>query len=225
MRRGSRGAWACLAALVALALLVKSGLLQPTDEAVAGLIRDVQSPVVTEAARAITFFGSSLWTVTAIGLMALWWRRPFGAAQGAVLSEVEGRRARRPRALLVFLGAGAAGLLLQVGLRYAVAHWRPDAAPPAAADWMMRYELAGFTSGHALRSAYLFGWWADTLRRWGGAWGGIGAMLCVVMVVAVGLTRVYLNRHWLTDVVGAWLIAGWALSIASAARGSAVRHG
>jgi undecaprenyl-diphosphatase len=126
----------------------------------------------------------------------------------------------------VFLGAGAAALLLQVGLRYAVAHWRPDAVAPAAgADWVMRYELAGFTSGHALRSAYLFGWWADALRRWGGPAAGVGALGCLAAAAAVGCTRVYLNRHWLTDVVGAWLIAGWALTIAAAARGRAARHG
>jgi undecaprenyl-diphosphatase len=192
----SRRPWAWLVALGVLALAVKLGCLRPLDLAIAQAVRSAQSAGLTATARAITFFGSSLWAAIVVAAMALWWWR-----------------ATRLRALGALLLAGAAGLLLQAGLRYVVAQWRPDAAAPAAADWVMRYELAGFTSGHALRSAYLFGWWADALRRWGGAWAGPGALLCFAMVGAVGLTRVYLNRHWLTDVLGAWLVAGWALAL------------
>lgn len=149
------------------------------------------SPWLDELAKALTFFGSTLWTVAVVAAMAAWWMR----------------RGQRPQCL-AFLRGGLMGLLIQMALRVFVAQWRPDSgvvSPPT--DWIMRYELAGFTSGHAFRAAYLYGWWFQALRLRHSAWAWMGAAGCAALILVVCATRVYLNRHWLTDVAGGVLVA------------------
>jgi undecaprenyl-diphosphatase len=190
---------AVISALVLLALAagVKAGAFAGADQAAAAWMDVWRGPAADAAANAITFFGSTPWTLGAAAVMCGGWWRAGRAAD-----------ARR------FAAGWVAGLAVQFVLRFWVAQWRPDTGlVPADPDWVWRYELAGFTSGHAFRSAYLFGWWgaaAATRRVW---W---AASACALAVIVVGLTRVYLDRHWMTDIIGGWLLAASALSAARA---------
>jgi membrane-associated phospholipid phosphatase len=187
---------------VALSLAVKAGWLAPWDRALTEWFQAQRTPALDDAARAVTFFGSSPWTAAVVALMAIWWWR-----------------AGRAPTLAVFCLAGASSLLLQVFLRGWVAQWRPDAVLSQPLGWLERYELAGFTSGHAFRSAFLYGWWADALRREPRRSWTVPAMAaCGGLVVLVGITRLYLHRHWGSDVLGAWLIAATALAATRAVR-------
>jgi len=170
------GAWSLLAAAGALAGLDQSVWRWATAHRTAGL--DV-------LLRAVTFFGSSV--VTAAALPALAWRTWRRDGRGMALA---------------WLAVFSAGLAVQIVLRFAVGQWRPDAgALPATMSLLARFQLAGFPSGHAYRSAFLFGWLATTLRS------AAARGACVALIVVVGLTRVYLQRHWLSDVAGSWLLA------------------
>lgn len=197
-RGSAEGRWALglLAVLVIVSVQVAQGWLVPFDRAVAAWVATVRAPLWDGPIRTITFFGSSGWTWLALIWWGLWaWRR-------RVL----------PSALRV-VGAFSLGLFLEVVLRLLVSQWRPDTLlVPAVMDWRTRFALAGFTSGHGYRSAFLFGWlmreagasrWARGIR-----WG------CVVMIVLVGFSRLYLNRHWATDIIGSWLLACVALLLA-----------
>jgi len=166
------------------------------DRAVAEWVATLRSPGWDETVRTITFFGSSGWAWLALGGWGWWaWRR----------------RAW-PLALRV-IGAFGLGLILEIALRLVVGQWRPDTLlVPAVMDWRTRFALAGFPSGHGYRSAFVFGWlmrrvspsrWAKAIR-----WGSLA------MIVLVGFSRLYLNRHWATDVIGSWLLACVALSLA-----------
>ena len=193
------------ASLLLMALAVKAGVFVPMDRAVAQGVETIRTLWLDEGARAITFFGSTVWTLSAMVLMSAWKRR---------------ERGRVP----VFWGAWLFGCAVQVLLRLWVAQGRPDAAVVPvgwAADFLelgTQFHLAGFPSGHAFRSAFLFGWWAQGCLRRQGLWErGIGVG-CLVVIVLVGWTRLYLNRHWLTDVLGSWVLALLSLTLACALR-------
>ena len=186
------------AALGLLASQVAQGHLKLLDGQMAQWVRAWQSPVLDGLMRALTFFGSSVWALAIL----------------AALASLAWRRGRWPEALTLG-GAFLLGLLIESALRLCVSQWRPDtAAVPPALGLIGRMHLAGFPSGHAFRSAFLFGWLGRELVAWRSRLAGIGQGLCVTMIGLVGISRVYLNRHWATDVLGGWLVALLALSIA-----------
>ena len=194
--RPSRALWVGVALLGLLSVAVKGGVLSAMDRDVSAWVETVRTPAGDAAARALTFFGSTPWTLAAVAVMGTWWWRS------------------RRRTLAAFLSAGAVGLAIQACLRLLVGQWRPDVELASAPmDLAARYDMAGFTSGHGFRSAFLFGWWGRVL--WGRAWWATaGALGCGLVILAVGATRVYLRRHWATDVLGAWLVALVVLSLA-----------
>jgi len=194
-----RTVWGWVAALLLLAVAVKLQLARPVDEAITLWLQTWRTPALDAAARIVTFFGSSPFTLAVIAIMSLqWWR--------------SGRRT----AVQAFWRAGILGIAVQVVLRFAVAQWRPDTMGlSAATDWVSRFELAGFTSGHAFRSAFLGGWCCEALQRQRRAFGVPAATAIGLAVGLVGLTRIYFQRHWMTDVVGAWLVAALALALAA----------
>ena len=175
-------------ALGVLSYLVAQGALVPLDMQVAGWMAAVRSPALDGSMQTLTWFGGSTWTALGLlGLSAPAWRRGGWAAVRMIW--------------LAFL----LGAVVEVILRLSVAQWRPDmTALPPTMDAVTRFELAGFPSGHAFRSAFIFGWLAVEAR--GRPRAGWWRALCLVMTALVGFTRVYLNRHWATDVAGAWLV-------------------
>ena len=188
----------CGVALGLLSYQVAQGHLKLLDQQSAQWVRAWQSPAFDGLMRALTFFGSSVWALAIL----------------AALASLAWRRGRRPE-VLTFGGAFLLGLFIEGALRLWVAQWRPDtAAIPPALGLIGRMHLAGFPSGHAFRSAFLFGWLGWELVAWRSRLAGIGQGLCVAMIGLVGISRVYLNRHWATDVLGGWLVACVVLSIA-----------
>ena len=84
-----------------------------------------------------------------------------------------------------------------------------------------RYDSLSYPSGHSSGIATLvtvglvLAWpvLAPRLRRW---WVALG----VVLVVLVGLTRMWLGVHYLSDVLGGWALGvGWSLLVATVAGG------
>ena len=121
--------------------------------------------------------------------------------------------------MLILGGAFLMGMLVEGALRLIVPQWRPwTAGVLPEANLLTRVHLAAFPSGHAFRSAFLFGWLGWELAAWRSRLAGIGQGLCVAMIGLVGVSRLYLNRHWATDVLGGWLVALLMLSVAAAWR-------
>ena len=196
---------------VALGLLscqVAQGRLRPWDQQRAQWVRSWRSPALDGPMRAVTWFGGSVWALAALAALvsAVW------------------RRGRGPEALTLVV-AFLFGVLIETALRLFIPQWRPDtAAVPPGLGLVDRARLAGFPSGHAFRSAFLFGWLGQEFRAWRGRLAGIAQGLCVAMIGLVGISRLYLNRHWATDVLGGWLVALLVLSVAAAWRQS-LAHG
>ena len=189
-----RSWWQIVGLLMILALTVRHGVVELVDQTIATWAEGLQHTGWEAVAGTLTFFGSVPWCVALMGLMTfVWWGRHHLPVIGA------------------FWGVFTLGLLAQAALRLLVAHWRPDAPAVPPSDLVQRYDLAGFTSGHAYRAAFLYGWWALRLGRSGGVLSVVTVLACVVLALVVGFTRVMLGRHWLTDVVGGWLLAATAL--------------
>jgi undecaprenyl-diphosphatase len=110
------------------------------------------------------------------------------------------RQGRWGTALALLLATGGAQALNS--LLKALFH-RPR---PEATSWYLLGQAYSFPSGHAMVSAAFFGFlvyfgWR-TLRGWARVvW--CGGM--VLLIVLIGLSRLYLGVHYLTDVVAGYL--------------------
>jgi membrane-associated phospholipid phosphatase len=95
-------------------------------------------------------------------------------------------------------------------------------ARPPLTDAIPPYEYAfSFPSGHTLNSTVIAGMVAYLVAR--RLTSRVGRALCVIAAaiwaIAMGLSRVFLGHHWLTDVIFAWLIGlAWLALLITAHR-------
>jgi membrane-associated phospholipid phosphatase len=95
-------------------------------------------------------------------------------------------------------------------------------ARPPLSDAIPPYEYAfSFPSGHTLNSTVIVGMVAYLVAR--RLTSRVGRALCVIAAaiwaIAMGLSRVFLGHHWLTDVIFAWLIGlAWLALLITAHR-------
>jgi membrane-associated phospholipid phosphatase len=112
----------------------------------------------------------------------------------ALASLLVWRHRRRWALALPLVMAGTGALQL-------VAKWAVDRPRPNGAPW-------GFPSGHSLSVLVLCGliaylvWTSGMRLRW--RWTAV--VLCVATVLAVGVSRLYLDMHWLSDVGGGFAV-------------------
>ena len=162
----------------------------PGDEALLTAIQSWQSPPLTAA----------LGTLTRLG----WY--PVAAAVSLAVVAVLLWRRLRVDALLFTLAVASA--LLTHPLKALVSRPRPDMAIVETVPHDM-----GFPSGHAAFAILLCGAltlliWQHVEDRWM-RWGLTGAL--TLLVLGVGLSRVYLGVHWPSDVVGGYLFGASVL--------------
>lgn len=150
-----------------------------------------------------------------------WWTNVAGTvgmpivAVGFLVGFTVQRRAWTPLVLLVAASGGS--LLMTVAGKDLIGRARPplaDAVPP--------YEHSpSFPSGHTLNATVVVGTIVYLLllresrtvtRVWTVLAGGF-------FVVSVGISRVFLGHHWLTDVLAAWALGlGWLALVITAHR-------
>ncbi|MEU5432604.1 phosphatase PAP2 family protein [Streptomyces sp. NPDC020719] len=199
MTRARRvGAAVCLLLFVLLAVVVavRDGAPLPGDRATHTWSVDHRPPVALAVFRAIT----------ATGAGAL----PYLLVVGAGL--LAGRDARqRLCAAAGALAVLALGQAVRHGLMAAIARPRPSVA-----DWATHTHPSGysFPSGHATTAALTAGLVAAAvLSRSRSTGARLAVALVLVWGAAVGLSRVYLGVHWLSDVVAGWLFAAAWLAL------------
>jgi undecaprenyl-diphosphatase len=123
---------------------------------------------------------------------------------------------RHFRSLLLVLGSTVSGAVLNSVLKAFFARPRPTVVPH-----LTEAGAPSFPSGHAMLSAIVYLTLGALLaqlteRRWVKAYVlGVAVMLTFL----VGLTRVFLGVHYLTDVLGGWMAGlAWAVFTALLAR-------
>jgi membrane-associated phospholipid phosphatase len=113
-------------------------------------------------------------------------------------------RRRRRHAVLVAITTLGAALLVLV-LKHLVTRARPPVA-----DRLMTETSWSYPSGHSLGSAAVLGAIAVAVgaRIVRHLYRVLVAVATVSLVVAIGVSRVYLGVHWPSDVLAGWLVGG-----------------
>ncbi|MDF9752340.1 phosphatase PAP2 family protein [Arthrobacter sp. ES3-54] len=125
------------------------------------------------------------------------------------------RRSWTPVILIVIAGTGS--LLMTIAGKSLIGRTRPpltDAVPP-------HEHSASFPSGHSLNAVVIAGIVAYLiiLRLKSPRARIITALLAGLFAATIGLSRVYLGHHWLTDVLAAWALgAAWLALVITAHR-------
>lgn len=110
---------------------------------------------------------------------------------------------RRWETLAYWLAAILAARASVVALKWALARERPGTLYEGV-------DAYSFPSGHATSSLVVYGFLAFLLSRWRGARTQAAVLSAAAAFVGlIGLSRLYLGAHWLSDVV-----AGYALALA-----------
>ncbi|MEU4340029.1 phosphatase PAP2 family protein [Nocardia sp. NPDC023852] len=118
-------------------------------------------------------------------------------------------RRRWSQAVLVAITGLGAGLLVRGG-KSVIGRDRPPVE-----EHLVTVANQSYPSGHSLGSFVVVGIVAvvliPNLRRT--ALRAVAATLAVIFVAAVGLSRIYLGVHWITDVLGGWCLGAlWLLA-------------
>ncbi|MFI1102830.1 phosphatase PAP2 family protein [Streptomyces melanogenes] len=202
---GPARAGAALAALCGLLLALVAaewGPLMSLDRTVADRLHRtaVAEPGLTHVNRVLTDWVWDTWTMRAL------------LAVVVVALFVRGGR----RLALWAAATSALGTLVQQSLKAALGRERPSWPDPVDSA-----SYAAFPSGHALTVTVTFGLllWLAVARGARPAVRRTVAAAGAVSVLGVGFTRVYLGVHWLSDVVGGWLIGAALVALSAAAYG------
>jgi len=177
-------------------VVVVEGSPGPTtgDETAIDVAEALRSGFLTAFAKVVTFLGSG----------AFVW--PLAILCAAALA-----RMRRWTEVCVLL---AGMVLIQVGFSEIKA-WVARPRPP---DPLVATHGSSFPSGHAAHSV-IYVWAATTIvvrLRPGMARATLVVVAGIVLTALVGLSRVYLNVHYLSDVSSGWALGAAAFSICAA---------
>jgi len=166
----------------------------PGDTTVASLMADIRSDWLTSVAKVVTAFGSGAAMLVAVAAAALWL----------------GVRGNWPEFWVLLVGT----LLILIGvdaIKDAVDRPRPLGS-------LVPSEGSSYPSGHAAH-AVAYAWIALTVAlrlRPGMQRGALLVAVGVAVTVAIGLSRVYLGVHYMSDVSGGWGLGVAVFSLLSA---------
>jgi membrane-associated phospholipid phosphatase len=165
------------------------------DERVTAWFRQRATPALTQISRVVTFFGS-------VGFVAV------ASSCGAIVLLV---REWWYQLLALTLAVGG-GSLLNILLKHFFHRQRPVLENP-----LLTLSSFGFPSGHTMGATLLYGvlavFVAQSVRTW--RLRALAFSMAALAGALIGLSRIYLGAHYLTDVVGAiavglaWLAFCW----------------
>lgn len=200
--RLSRGFLVCLAGVVLFGQLADEmgeGDMAGFDTFVRGAVHTVNAPLLTQLAVFFSFVGD--WPfLTVLGVVIF-----------AFLLYIKWKREA-----LIFLITNAGELILNVGLKAFYQRARPE----ALVDYALPPSYS-FPSGHALGSFCFLGILAWLLAANAKTAGNKSLIYlsAALLVLAIGLSRIYLGVHYPSDVVAGYLAASvWTLTVIFADR-------
>jgi undecaprenyl-diphosphatase len=183
----------CLLGFLTLTLIVTQQRLDGADRAARSFVHQTRHPGILGVMESASFLGGQPGQVAAliVGVVALWSRR------------------RRWALALPLVMAG-------VGIVQFLAKWAVDRPRPNLAPW-------GFPSAHVLSLVVLCGYLAyvASIDRARPAWRRAAFGTCAAIVGTVAYSRMYLEAHFLSDILGGFTaglaylcVSIWAISSA-----------
>lgn len=163
---------------------------QPPDLSIGNALASLRSPGLTRLMRAVTFFGGPAFVVIFTTLVV-------------VVLVLE----RHMISALLFAGSVVGGFGLEATLKIVFGRVRPNLWPALVTETSY-----SFPSGHATMSTVLFGGLAAVVfhlarRRAIGRVIRIATLaVCLLFIVGVAASRVYLGAHWASDTLGGVLV-------------------
>jgi len=164
----------------------------PLDHAARAWILAHRTPFGKHLFAGLTLFGSTVATLILVPLVALWlWRR------------------KERLVAAVFVSAPATAVVLLLGLRGVMERQRPPGAEGIVSN-------PSFPGGHMIVATSL--WVTLMYLLWREKLVPLlpATLVVVVWPLLVGISRVYLDVHWTSDVIAGWLL-GLSLALAAAA--------
>jgi undecaprenyl-diphosphatase len=184
-----------------LVAVTSAGGILGVDHDVAAFVASHREPWLTSVLKVLTWLGSTAVLIPVALATGGWLRRE--------------TRSWRPLLVLALSLAGAFGFSQLV--KHAVGRARPD-------DRLVHAVGYAFPSGHATFAAA--GWLGLAIvlaRVWPARRAALLAAALAVIAI-VGASRVYLQVHWTTDVLGGWALGGLWLAIVLAVAGAPARR-
>jgi undecaprenyl-diphosphatase len=155
------------------------------DQAVVDAIHRHVSPMATQMMLALTFIGSIRFVLPIVAVVALWrWLK----------------HCRRDAFLILVAVGGSAAL--NIGLKLYFHRQRPDV------PWALSEERSfSFPSGHSVAAITLYGILAYWMMKHfqGIAARAAIAMVGVLVILGIGVSRIYLGVHYASDVASGYL--------------------
>lgn len=161
------------------------------DTVILQTIRQMHTPLLDQIMMGITALGDP-WFLTVVGMSMVFLLLFQGWKIGAI-------------AIGVALGGVA---LLNHLLKYIFGRHRPDLW-----ERIVDVSFNSFPSGHAMISLVVYGIIAYWLSAHFRPWQGLIIPAAIVLIIAIGFSRLYLGVHWPTDIVAGyaaglvWLVA------------------
>ncbi len=163
------------------------------DEAVRAWLIEHRSPVLYKMAYVITWAGSPLMMLLLAIAAGLWFYRRHGHRKAGVI-----------------VAAPAIGALVSGSVKHLYARARPPGG------LLLNMRTYSFPSGHALTAAAVIVTLCYVMARERIISWPVAVLIGGLVPFLIGLTRLYLDVHWTTDVVGGWT-AGLFIACISAA--------
>ncbi|MFB7637922.1 phosphatase PAP2 family protein [Peribacillus butanolivorans] len=163
------------------------------DKTVISFVQGLESPFLTTIMKGFTFIGSSI-SIIILSLLVLFY-----------LYKVLKHRLELVLFSAVMVGSALLNLILKLFFQRA----RPDLH--------RLIEIGGysFPSGHAMNAFTLYGiltflLWRHISTMWGRT---LLILFSVMMILTIGISRIYLGVHYPSDIIGGYLASGCWLAI------------
>jgi len=176
-----------------MAILISKQKIVSFDSAVISFIQGLESPLLTDIMKFFTFIGSTV-SVAVLAMGALFF-----------LYIVLGHRSE----LILLIAAVLGSNLLFITLKLFFQRARPDL------HRLIEVSGYSFPSGHATNACTLYGilaflLWRHIPTRLGRT---ILVIISIIMILTIGISRIYLGVHYPSDIIGGYCISAFWLTV------------